>query len=124
MPDKSSQPDLFSQSRAAVADPLPITPLHRLTHRNDPSTSRRAAVNVKHFERGHKREILKALLRGAGTIYQIAARSSLDHVQVARMMKTMQECGVVIDTGIERPGKTGNLCRVWEITQFGESLVS
>lgn len=77
--------------------------------RTDPATSKRAAVQAGTFAESHRGRILAALER-PGTIKELAARTGIDHVAVARRMGELQraEPPLAQPTGEVREG-----CRVW-----------
>lgn len=83
--------------------------------RRDPFTSQLAASRVSNFAAGHYAGIRTALLIGPATIYEIAARTGLDHVAVARRLSEMERAGIAAPTNETRPGPTGRQCRVWGI---------
>lgn len=64
----------------------------------------------------HLAKILGSLIvDGAGTIYEVAARLGLTHVQVARRMPELEERGVARPrAGETRLSPSGRACRVWE----------
>lgn len=78
------------------------------SRRNDPATSQRAASKVRQFETGHFSLILDALIGNPGTAKEIAQRSGLDYVAVARRMNELQQAGKVYLSGEVRDG-----CREW-----------
>lgn len=82
--------------------------------RRDPATSQEAAERVREFEGEHYRLILEALAVAPGSIYAIAARSRLSHVQVARRLGEM-EGQRVKQTGRTVLGPTGRKCREWTL---------
>lgn len=82
--------------------------------RTDPETSHEAAREVVTFAHDHHAKILGSLVtQGAGTIYELAARTGLDHVAVARRLPELEEFKVARPTEIKRVGPTGRQCRVW-----------
>ena len=82
--------------------------------RDDPMTSVEAADRVKEFAHRHHAVILESLAtQGPGTIYDIAERTGIDHVAVARRMSELEELRVAECTGEKLPGPTGRNCRVW-----------
>lgn len=83
---------------------LPLPSARRL----DPETSREAARKAASFANNH-RDRIHAALAEPGNIYDIAERTGLDHVAVARRMKEMQEMGLAVTVDGER--RDG--CRVW-----------
>lgn len=78
--------------------------------KRDPETSQRAGRNARQFAAGHFALILDALSQGPGTAKEIALRSGLDYVAVARRMNELQQAGKVALTGEERDG-----CREWRL---------
>jgi predicted ArsR family transcriptional regulator len=84
--------------------------------RSDPATSHDAAASVDVFSAEHYQRIIRALKSGGpGTIYEIAERCGMTHVQVARRLPEMQGRLVRIRASITRRGPTGRACRVWDI---------
>jgi hypothetical protein len=75
----------------------------------DPETSQHSAARVDEFAAAHYALIWKAL-EMPGTIHELAERTSLDHVQVARRLPEMSR---VRPTEERRPSPTGRPCRVW-----------
>lgn len=84
----------------------------RRARRRDPETSHAAASRASEFAAVHMAAIRKALTLGSGTIYEIAERTGLDHVQVARRLPEMRDAKVSDE---KRCGPTGRMCRVWEL---------
>jgi hypothetical protein len=91
---------------------LPLRPLAR---RTDPSTSHVAAARAGSLAGAHQVKILEALAQGDGTIYVLAERSGLTHVQVARRLPDLTQANRIRLTGEEREGPTGRMCRVWAL---------
>ena len=87
-----------------------MTPLARNT---DPFTSHQAAARTE-FRARHIATIYAALKTGPMTKDEIADRTNLDHVAVARRMTEMEAKGLVRRTDLTRPSKTGRECTVWE----------
>lgn len=77
--------------------------------RDDPGTSHAAAQRVDEFAREHQERIYAALAT-PGTIHELAARTGLTHVQVARRLPEMRN---VHPTDDKRPSPNGRPCRVW-----------
>ena len=102
-------------SRARVLTPqLPIDFTQR-ARRDDPVTSHQAAARVVEFAHAHQAVIVGSLMsQGSGTIYEIAARTGLDHVQVARRMAELEALQVARPTAETKPSPKGRPCRVWE----------
>jgi predicted ArsR family transcriptional regulator len=80
----------------------------------DPATSHAAAARAGQFAGQHHAVILGDLVtRGPGTIHELAARTGLDHVAVARRMGELGKRGVIERTGTTRPSPSGRECDVW-----------
>lgn len=86
----------------------------KLARRDDPETSKAAAARVPHFASAHHAKIYSALLERPGTIYDLAHRTKLTHVQVARRLPELEELEVVEPTNETRPSPYGRACRVWQ----------
>lgn len=83
----------------------------------DPLTSHLAAEQASAFAAAHQAKILGALLtQGPGTIYDIAERTGLDSVAVARRMAELEALKTARPTGLTKAGPTGRQCRVWAAT--------
>lgn len=83
--------------------------------RGDPGTSRASADRVGEFAHAHF-GVIHAALVTPGTIYELADRTGLDHVQVARRLPEMAAGGLVEPVpGEKRLGPTGRACRVWRL---------
>ena len=95
---------------------LPLD-FRRLARRNDPSTSKVAAARVIDFADGHYALIISALSQGEATIYEIAERAGLTHVQVARRMPELAAATLVVDTGRTKPSPSGRPCRIWKVVE-------
>jgi predicted transcriptional regulator len=81
--------------------------------RADPDTSHQAAEQVAEFACAHY-SLIWAALRAPFTIYELAERTGLTHVQCARRLPEMEALGHVVVTEERRPGPSGRMCRVWE----------
>lgn len=79
----------------------------------DPETSHEAAERVGDLASVHHREIGAALRKQPGTIYSLAWRTGLSHVQVARRLPEMQKLGLAEPTGDTALSPSGRPCRVW-----------
>ena len=77
----------------------------------DPDTSRMAADQAAELATKHHGIILAAL-EHPGTIYDIAARTDLDHNAVARRMSELERMDLVYTDG-KKKGASGRMCRVW-----------
>lgn len=81
---------------------------------SDPETSHDAAAKARSFAQGHYHLICQALRHGPQTIYEIADRTGLTHVQVAR--RTAEMNGVQIERCAEtRPSPSGRACHLWRL---------
>lgn len=92
-------------------------PAHERARRTDPETSHAAAKAVD-FAHGHFALIMGSLKEhGAGTIYEIAERTGLDHVQVARRLPELARANppVVRRTAERRKSPKGRACDVWAL---------
>lgn len=104
---------LFSQPPRAAAR-VEAPPRARS---DDPATSQLAAARVGEFAGEHYRVILKALAQGNGTIYEIADRAGMTHVQVARRLPELKnEDQVEVIPLQRRPSPSGRSCQVWRLT--------
>jgi hypothetical protein len=104
--------------RAVAGEQLQLlddpTAANKRARRKDPDTSKAAAAQAESLAADHQAKILGSLLvQGDGTIYEIGARTGLDHVAVARRLPELQELGVARPTGEKRLGPNGRQCRVW-----------
>ena len=77
----------------------------------DPDTSHAAADQAAELATKHHGIILAAL-EHPGTIYDIAARTDLDHTAVARRMSELERLDLVYPEG-QKKGASGRMCRVW-----------
>jgi predicted ArsR family transcriptional regulator len=77
----------------------------------DPVTSHMAADQAKDLATKHHGIILAALEQ-PGTIYDIAARTDLDHNAVARRMSELERLDLAYTDG-QKKGASGRMCRVW-----------
>ena len=77
----------------------------------DPDTSHAAADQVDDLANKHHL-IIVAALQTPGTIYDIAARTDLDHNAVARRMSELERMDLVFTDG-KKKGASGRMCRVW-----------
>lgn len=81
----------------------------------DPATSHAAAATAIAFISDHHTKIIATLEDdGPGTIYEIEAKTGIDHVAVARRMKELERQQLVVRTGATRPSPLGRQCTVWE----------
>jgi predicted ArsR family transcriptional regulator len=78
---------------------------------NDPDTSHAAADQAAELATKHHGIILQALEQ-PGTIYDIAARTDLDHNAVARRMSELERLDLAYTDG-KKKGASGRMCRVW-----------
>ena len=77
----------------------------------DPDTSHAAADQAANLATKHHGIILAAL-EHPGTIYDIAARTDLDHNAVARRMSELERLDLAYPEG-QKKGASGRMCRVW-----------
>ena len=77
----------------------------------DPDTSHAAADQAAELATKHHGIILAAL-EHPGTIYDIAARTDLDHTAVARRMSELERLDLAYPEG-QKKGASGRMCRVW-----------
>ena len=77
----------------------------------DPDTSHAAADQAAELATKHHGIILQALEQ-PGTIYDIAARTDLDHNAVARRMSELERLDLAYPDG-QKKGASGRMCRVW-----------
>lgn len=97
-------PDLFAD----------MGPTSARARTSDPQTSVAAAARVSEFAASHYAVILLALRdKGPASIYELAKRTKLDHVAIARRLPEMQDRALVDTTDEKRAGPTGRKCRVW-----------
>ena len=81
----------------------------------DPTTSHDAADMAEAFLFDHHAKIVESLrVRGPGTIYEIAERTGIDHVAVARRMKELELKAWAMRTDETRPSPLGRQCTVWK----------
>lgn len=89
-----------------------MNPRARIT---DPATSQATGVAAVAFVCDHHAKIIAALEDGGpGTIYEVEARTGIDHVAVARRMKELEMQKLVLRTENTRPSPLGRQCTVWE----------
>ena len=79
-----------------------------LARRSDPSTSHAAAKRASRVAPNHRNIITAALEHGPATIYDLAARTGLSHVQIARRLPECEQIGTAHPTDQKRDG-----CRLW-----------
>lgn len=77
----------------------------------DPDTSHMAAAQADDLAIKHHLIIIAAL-HTPGTIYDIAARTNLDHNAVARRMPELERMDLAYTDG-QKKGASGRMCRVW-----------
>ena len=85
-----------------------------LARSTDPETSHQAARGVHEFAGAHIDIVLACLkAHGPQTIDEIAKRTALTSVQVARRLPDAQKRGWAQPSGAERLSASGRLERVW-----------
>jgi hypothetical protein len=101
------QLSIFEYPASAVARDPPRA------RREDPVTSQLSAARVDEFAAAHYRRILDAMVE-PGTIYEVAERAGISHVQVARRLPELEAGNRVrVLPDLKRPSPTGRMCRVW-----------
>lgn len=94
-------------------------PLAPRARGSDPETSHEAAKRVIDFAHGHYALILGSLkVSGPGTIYHLAERTGLTHVQVARRNAELHDAGWIEPTGVNEASPSGRPCRVWRLVSL------
>lgn len=107
------QMSIFEQPREKGACGVAPPAAPPRARREDPATSQLAAAQAGALAEDHMAKIREALgEHGSQTIYELAARTRLSHVQIARLLPYME---VFIPTSPTRSGPTGRHCRVWRI---------
>ncbi len=92
--------------------PLFETPLARNT---DPVTSHKAAQQVT-FKGEHHRKIYEALkTMKDGTFYEISEVAEMEPAAVWRRLNELEKRNLIVQTGEERRGPTGRMCRIWKV---------
>lgn len=87
----------------------------KLARNTDPQTSHKAAEQVT-FKGDHHKRIYEALkTMKDGTFYEIAEVARMEPAAVWRRLNELEKQGRIVQTGEERRGPTGRLCRVWKI---------
>lgn len=82
--------------------------------RTDAHTSHEAAARAGEFAHGHHAAILGSLMtQGPADIYELAWRTGIDHVAVARRMSELLKLKAVERTGETRPTPSGRRAMVW-----------
>lgn len=83
--------------------------------RTDPGTSHEAAARVREFGGGHCAAVLACLRKHGGcTIDEIAKRTELTAVQVARRLPDLEKLMKAQPTGETRLSASGRPERVWD----------
>lgn len=85
---------------------------------DDPATSHAAASRARRFLDDHHSRIV-GVLGIPGTIYDIARRTGMDHVAVARRMSELVASGRIMDTGRTAPSPSGRECTVYDQVTHG-----
>lgn len=92
-------------TQLSIFDQSVIAPRAR---RRDPETSKAAANKAASFAVSHRNIIAAALDKGNGNIYDLAKRTGIDHVAIARRMIELERLKLAHPTEERREG-----CRVW-----------
>ncbi len=104
----------MSEQQIGLFDPPSLTAFLSSApraRRRDPETSKAAAAKAASFAVSHRNRIMAVLRDEPGTIYDLAARCGLDHVEVARRMSECKRLGLAVPTNEKRDG-----CRIWRKT--------
>jgi hypothetical protein len=96
------QLSIFETSAGRAGDSAPPR-----ARREDPPSSQLAAAKAGSFAATHRERIFAAL-EHPGTIKELAMRTGMDHVAIARRMKELQNAQRAVPTDDLRDG-----CRVW-----------
>ncbi len=87
---------------------------HPRARNSDPWTSHAAAASLDDDVTARLYRIIIAALKvAAGTQYEIADLTGLDHYQVNKRLPELERLGLAKPTGETRPGPSGRQCRVW-----------
>jgi hypothetical protein len=89
------------------------------SHRNDPFTSYVAAERAERPASGHRLDIYLALCKGPATASEIAERTGLTQIQVARRLSEVRG---IRRTDVTRQNPAGNAECVWEVVASPENL--
>lgn len=84
-----------------------------LARHTDPATSHLAAQMAIVFLDGHQAQILAALEDGPAGKSELARRTGLDHVAIARRLPELQREGKAHPTGRTVPSASGRPEREW-----------
>lgn len=88
-------------------------PLFANVRREDPATSRDAALRLREFAKGHCIKILEALKSGPMGKTRIAGITGLDGVAVARRLSDLQKAGLAVPTDMVEISDSGRKERIW-----------
>lgn len=91
--------------------------VHIRARRDDPATSKRAAIAAQRLSVEHASRILFALRYGGpGTSYDVAYRCvGMTQVQVARRMGELEAEQKIVRTDETKPSPSGRACAVWRV---------
>jgi predicted ArsR family transcriptional regulator len=90
-------------------------------HRDDPDTSRAAAAQVT-TAASHRAALVAAFKReGPMTAEEAAACAGLEHVPAQRRISDLLNDGLLLDTGLRRPGSSGREMRILALTEDWEA---
>jgi len=86
-----------------------------LARASDPPTSHEAAAGAARFASGHHRQILDALVDGPASKTQLARRTGIDGVAVARRISELLDHGKVVVVSNDGVSPTGKRERVYAL---------
>lgn len=94
----------------------------RRARRTDPSTSKVAAQNAKHFAGSHKERIIAALKEGPRTAFGLSQMTGLTVVQIDRRAIELERAGLIGYVMDERGNEwTVGGYRVWKLCNTVQS---
>lgn len=111
----TKQLELFKRQRLGDKDLADSWTPHKLARRDDPATSKAAAAQAKDLVSAHEGTILDALRGDGGALAaeEIADRTDLDAVQVARRLSAMATKGLVVRTTLVHTTRSGRSSAKW-----------
>lgn len=97
-----------------------------MTNRKQPITSILAHESVKESKEAMFVKIAAGLekLKVGGTFDEVAAITGMKPAQVWKRFSEMFKLDIIFNTGITRPGVSGRLCSVWQLSRLKNKLKS